>query len=219
VTARRTRLAVALVGILAIVAAIAVAGSRPERRQLASNLVPENEFPAVVPAGARACQAEPAVPGGTGTLQLLVGTYGAPGPPLEVTVTRAGRAITAGRVAAGWREGHVLVPVRPVDGDRLDVRVCVRNGGRGRIALGGKLSAPGVAARVAGAPAPGQFRIAYETAGPESWWTYARTLPARVASVRDAVPGRATFAVWILLLVAVAGGAVALIARGDGGDA
>jgi hypothetical protein len=220
VTAGRASRAVALVGILAMAVAVAVAAaSGSERRQLASNLVFENEFPVIVPAGARACQAEPSVPGGTGALRLLIGTYGRPGPPLAVSVTRAGRTVTEGRLRGGWREGHQLVAVRPVRGDQLDARLCLRNRGRVKIALGGRISDAAVAARVGGAVQPGQFRVEYDTARPESWWAFAGHLPARVATVRGAFPHGATFAVWILLLVGVAGAVVLVIVRGDEPDA
>jgi hypothetical protein len=215
VTARRARLGVAIVGLLGIVAMLVVAGTRSETRQLGSNLVLEREFPVIVGGGQQACQLEAAIPGGSGTLQLLVGTYGRPGPALAVRITRSGRTLSATHVSPGWRQGHLTVPIPVVRGDTLRATVCIRNEGRRRIALGGRISDAKSAARVAGRPQAGQFRIAYLTAGPQSGWSFFGRLPDRVASVRAAIPGAATLWVWIALALAVVGSVVWLLARGD----
>jgi hypothetical protein len=215
VTARRARLGVAIVGLVGIVALLVVVGSRSQTRQLGSNLVLEREFPVVIPAGRRACQLEAAVPGGSGRLQLLVGTYGRPGPALTVSITRSGRTLSATRVRPGFVQGHLRIPIPVVRRDTLRARVCVRNEGAHRIALGGRISDPKAAARVAGRVQAGQFRVEYLTAGPQTWWSFLHRLPDRVGSVRASVPGAATFWVWIALLLAVAGSVVWLLARGD----
>jgi hypothetical protein len=219
VSARRARLGVAIVGLLGILVLLLVVGSRSAPRQLGSNLVLEREFPVVVPGGAQACQAEASVPGGSGTLVLLVGTYGRPGPPLAVRVTRAGRPVSATRVAPGWTQGRLTIPMPTVRRDTLRAEVCVRNRGARRIALGGRISDPKAAARIAGRSQAGQFRIEYLTAGPQSWWSFFDRLPDRVASVRAAVPGAATFWIWIALLLAVAGSVAALLVSGVAGAA
>lgn len=213
-TARRARLAVAVAGIVAIAVGIAVLGSQSALRQLGSNYVVENEFPVTVPAGARACQDEAAIPGGAGTLRLLAGTFGRPGPALRVTIEDGGRTIATGSRRAGWVQGHVLVPVSTVQGDRAHARVCVRNRGPAKLALGGRVSAPTIAAHVGGKAQTGQFRIEYDTPRPLSWWSFAGRFPSRVATVHDAFPGGATFWLWIVFLAGAAAGVALLVVRG-----
>jgi hypothetical protein len=108
----------------------------------------QREFPAEVPSpyplavqsldvvrgGGRLCMTDVAISRQTEQMRFQIGTYGRPGPPLQVSVRAPGYR-AAVRVGAGWADNlvhHVPLP-RPA-GDQL-VTVCIQNGGRRKIAV------------------------------------------------------------------------------------
>lgn len=132
-----TRLVTAL-GVVGIVGALALALGGQGRLTLGTNRVSEPQFVRVLGPGRVFCQPGELVPAGAGVVQLRIGTYGPPGPPLTVRFLRGSRVLTQGRLAAGWPQGDIGVPIRPLRRDAAADRMCVRNYGPGRLAFAGE---------------------------------------------------------------------------------
>ena len=115
----------AAVGLVALVGAILVLGSRAEPHRLATNGVRPLIFVADIPPGQEVCQKGETVPERTAGVWLRVGAYGKATP--QLTVSFNGRP--AGSLPAGWREGDVVVPVRRVDAERTNVKLCLATAG------------------------------------------------------------------------------------------
>jgi hypothetical protein len=108
-------------------------------RRSGSNYVPEHAAVTELRGGDEHCELNQLVPGDTGVLRLQVGTYGEPTPELRVTVTTPERGVvSSGRLPAGSREGHVLVPLTRVDRSVAGARVCIRTGPGRRSVLYGR---------------------------------------------------------------------------------
>jgi len=196
------------VGVATLIVAFAVGGSRPVLRLAGSNGVGPGEFVAVVGAGETVCQAASQLPAGTGSLRMVIGTYGTPGPELRTAVRTEGgrRVLRPGRLRAGWTQGTVDVPLGGVTtADRSDVRLCVANRGATRIAVAGTRTSRADAARVAGRPASGRVRLAYVEARRTSAWSLSDRIWSRMPFGRGLWDGAAP---WLaLVLVALAAGA------------
>jgi hypothetical protein len=88
----------------------------------------------VVPPDAAICVSDIAIEQHSQEARFQVGTFGRPGPPLDVIVTGVGYR-TATQVRGGYADNAVqALPIRPPSGDQL-VRVCVHNRGSDKIAL------------------------------------------------------------------------------------
>lgn len=199
-------------GLLAV--AVFDTGSAETRHVIRSNLVPPLSFVAAIPGGAEACQRRELVPGAAGAVRLRVGTFEAPGPPLDVTVRRDATVLRGGGIAAGWTEGDVVVPLAGTRGDdTVAGQLCVRNGGARRIVVAGALETPAGAARVRGTAEPGRMSVGYLEGEPRSWWSFAGGLGGRVEAVRDAVPGGASVILWLACVGFTVAGAVVLVLR------
>src|SRR4051794_7724550 len=85
-------------GVVLILAGLAVVLSHSGREQTGTNAIKRDSFVVVVPAGGTACQVD-ALPARTGRLELLIGTYGKPGPPVTATLQEGPRTLGAGRLA------------------------------------------------------------------------------------------------------------------------
>jgi hypothetical protein len=125
-------------GLAVIAALVLVLLLDDDQRRAGSNYVPEFG-PVVELRGAdEHCEPEQLVPGDSGALNLLVGTYGRPTPELRVTLSAPGRGvISEGRLAPGRREGRVIVPIERVE-ETVGGRVCIRTGPGGRTVLYGR---------------------------------------------------------------------------------
>lgn len=167
--------------------------------------MPGAEFVAQVPAGKRLCQAEELVPGDTHALQLTIGTYQRPGPPVVIDVTRGGRLLAGGGRAAGWTQGdHVRLPLVRSVPTTAGPEVCLTNSGPATLALGGSASVP-PPARVDGIPQRGRVRIEYVRSGRESWWSLMPTIFHRFGLGKAPGLGSWTFVLaWGLVLAAAA---------------
>lgn len=198
-------------GLLVVVAALAIVVTHGSRHALASNFVPPQGSVAELPAGGRVCQPGEHVPAGTGAIRARIGTYGAPGPRVELSIARpGGRAVARGELAAGWSEGDVAIPFERVG--VTDGEVCLRNAGPGRIAVvGGRTQ--GEVALVDGQAASGGITLAYLEPEARSWWAFAPELSERVDRLRDAPPAALTLPLYVVLAVGVLAGAVALVLR------
>ena len=200
---------VAAAGIAAIaVAFVAILFTSVPRRS-GTDLTPNGAFVAGIRAGAQTCQGGELLPADTAAVQMTIGTYGAPGPPIAVTFTsETGLPVASGRLAGGWKQGIVRIPITPTRQATTNVRVCLRNeaarGTRGQIALAGDLPDPGYTMNVAGRSVPGRLRYDYLRPGSESWWELLPTIVHRFSLGKsDAVRHWAWAGVLILMLVAV----------------
>lgn len=187
-----------------------------EPRLTGASGVRPTTFVADLPAqGGDLCQDEVELPSGTGSVELLVGTYGASGPPLTATFRDAAtrEVLARGSVARGWTQGPLLVPLPGLDGDATG-RLCVRAPRGTRLAFAGEPA--GAPARVDGAPAPGRMSVLARSRTDQSIADLLPTLAQRIGRGNAAVVGPWTlWAIGLLLVagVALGGWAVALTPR------
>jgi hypothetical protein len=203
----------AALGLVALAASIGVIGARHDTHPLGTNGVRALLFAADVPPGRTVCQSGETVPEKAAGVWLRAGTYGAPTPRLSVSIDAPGAPPMRGRLAPGWREGDIVVPVPAASAERTDARLCVTNGGPGKLALAGEALGPVLNARVGKTAQAGRVRAEYRPATAESWWALVPDLIRRVDVVREAPPGIAALPLFGLLAVLIAGGAVALVLR------
>jgi hypothetical protein len=205
----RGAIAVVAVTAGAVIAAVSAGLLQEGNHATGSNGLAPHAYVTVVGAGQRMCQAGEFVPPGSGFVELNVGTFGRPGPPLRVEVGDA----SAGAHRGGYRDGWVRVPFSgPAAGAAQPAAapdVCLRNQGRSRIVLAGEATPPDGAARVAGAPSPGRVTLRWRAARATTWWADAATIAER------ATFGKADLGPWtpVLLLALVWAGAFALVLR------
>jgi hypothetical protein len=199
---------------LAIVVALILGGSAP--RELGSNLVRPLSFDTVLDRGEEVCQPVEHVPSGTAGIELRVGTYGRPGPPLRSRIVQGTAPVANGRLASGWHEGDIVVPVEELRRDADDASVCVRNDGR-RVAIAGHRLGSAEHASVDGRPTASNIRVSYVRPDGGSWFGRAGFVADRVAATRAAFPGGATFWLWLVLALGTLAGAVAVVLRQEQG--
>ena len=201
-------------GLLALAIAVAYTLSQRTTPETGSNRIQAVEFVAQLPGGKTLCQSGELVPPGSASLEFTVGTYGRAGPPVRATITRGGRPVAAGGVAAGWREGnHVRFPIEPAQHGVAGARVCLANAGAATLAIGGNPT-PDFPARVNGAPARGRVHIVYLQAQRRSWWSRLSTIWHRFGLGKAPGLGSWTLALAVLLTLAAIGAAAALLIRG-----
>jgi hypothetical protein len=152
---RRAAVIVCLAVFAAGVAAVLIVGAT-DRRALAFTLgvIPGPDPAAKLQAGQEACERGIDVPEKFDRIQLQVGTYRRPGPPLDVTVTDSrGARLGADRIPAGYPDvSQQFARVGDVPAGRR-ITVCVR-ALRGPVALYGNagVAAPESTLTVAGKP-------------------------------------------------------------------
>ena len=164
-----------------------------EPRRSGSDLTPNGAFVAALGPGQQACQDGELLPADTSAVRLTIGTYGLPGPPLQVTFTGPhGEAaeLGVGSPAAGAR-GSCGIPIAHVchAHRRRRVPACATSGPQ-RIALAGDLPDPGYDMQVAGHAVEGRLRYDYLRPGSESWLELLPAIVHRLslAQVRPRAP-------------------------------
>jgi hypothetical protein len=153
-------------------------------RRSGDNFVPE-WGPSVQLTGGRAhCESGQLIPGDTGALNLLIGTYGQPTPRVDVTVRRpGGLPITRGTAPAGQREGRLLIPVKRVPDTIAPATVCIRPATADRTVLYGR---------------GGRVRLAWMRPGTESRLAMLPTIAHRIGLAK-----LNPFGPWLLLVLAL----------------
>lgn len=213
----RTRLALACAALI-LLGAIAVVLTQSAPRRSGVNGIPPATFEAVLGAGEAACQSGELIPGHTAALRATIGTYGLPGPRVDVTVTGPGGPVTRGGLARGWRQGVVSLPVALVRQTMPNAQVCLRNQGPSRIAIAGsgpyqpalELRGPHGTRHVAVG-----LRFEYMRPGRESWFSLLPTLWHRMTLAKgDLVRHWAPWGALVFMLVA---GALSVAALGREG--
>jgi len=126
-----------VIALVAVAVGLVRTASAPQERIAATNRIPLPEFTRTLGAARQFCQPVDVVPADTGAVRMLIGTYGRPGPPLDVTVRAGGQTVTSGGLNGGWAQGVVSAPLEVPGRSAERARVCVRNQGSSRIALGG----------------------------------------------------------------------------------
>lgn len=204
---------VAAVGLAAIVVVFAAMLQQRDERRSGSDRTPNGAFVAALGANREACQEGELLPADTAAVQVTMGTYGRPGPPVGVVFTGPHGVLTTGGLPAGWRQGVVRIPVAHVSTPTERVRVCLRNGGPGGIAIAGTLPDPGLHMIVAGQSIEGRLRFDYMRPGRESWLQLLPTLVYRSTLGKSDLVRHWAWAGALLLMLFAVGLAVRTIVR------
>jgi hypothetical protein len=172
-------------------------------------------FVATIPSGGSVCQPSMVLPPDTGSVEVLVGTYGLPVPELAASFEGPGnRVVASGRLAAGTGQGYVKIPLRYAHGSTAGT-LCIHVGKVARpIVLGGDVFAAGlISEQVNGVPQAGRIDVVYLRPGRESWWQLLGALDERFGFGKASFFGDWTLPVAALLLLGVWIAAVRLLVR------
>ena len=210
------RVAFGLALLVVLVGAVAVVSSG--RPHLAGTNNVFDSFPNLtVPAGGEACARDEIVPGDAAAVRVKVKPEGAPGGPVELRLEQGGRELARGSLAAGWLEGPVDIPIRPVVADtQAPVSVCFVNQGEPPMTLWG-YGAPADGPRMVldGVVTNERTRLTYLRPGEESGWDVAGAVVRRMGNGRGDLLGGWAFYGWLAALAgALAAAAAALLLRG-----
>ncbi len=124
-------------GSLLLLAALGLVLTDSKPRQSGSNYVLEAGPVKEIDGNGVRCQRDTPLAADTDRVRILLGTNGRPTPRVEVTATSDGRRVLAGSLPAGGSQGHVVVPLTPVNRVARTARVCVRIRGTGQTVLFG----------------------------------------------------------------------------------
>jgi hypothetical protein len=141
------------------------------------------------------CQANEALPSGVSAIRL--GLEASFGPRLLVRISKGSQTLTSGSRAAGWTDSSVTTPVKPLDHEASNVKLCLyvpANSGRLQF-YGASAAAGNTAVEATGHAFPGRISVEYLASGHGSWWSRALSV-ARHIGVGHAVSGT-----WVALLV------------------
>ena len=177
--------AVVAAGLVTVAVALVLVLLDSGQRQAGSNYVPELSQAVTIKSTGSHCQGGQLIPADAASLRLLVGTYENPTPKLSVTVRAGGKAIAAGTLPAGRTEGHLTIPIDPVDEPREDATVCVdvKGAAERRTVFYGTL---------------GQLRFEWLRDGSETWLELLPTVAHRFGLGKPFVSGS-----WVLALAAL----------------
>jgi hypothetical protein len=194
------------VGLAAVVVILAAVALQKDQRPSGTDRTHAGAFIATLRAGQSSCQEGELLPADTAAVRATIGTFGRPGPALQITFRGPrGEQLAAGSLAAGWRAGLVQIPLSHISTSTGGVRVCLRNLGPGEIGIAGQQPYPGFRMLVAGSEVEGQLRYEYMRPGRESWLTLLPTIVYR-STLAKAAPLRpwAWAAALVLMAFAVA---------------
>jgi hypothetical protein len=121
--------AVLAAGLLVVAVALVVVLLDSKTRQAGSNYVAESGPTVTLGREDQHCEFEEVVPKDAAGLRVLLGTFERPSPPLEVSITAGGDAVSRGRLAGGGPDGEVVVPIERVRNLRADATVCIKADG------------------------------------------------------------------------------------------
>jgi hypothetical protein len=172
-------------------------------------------FVATVPSGGSVCQPSMVLPPDTGSVEVLLGTYGQPVPALADSFEGPGnRVVASGALAAGASQGYVKIPLRYTHGS-IAGTLCIHVGKVARpIVLGGDVFAAGsISEQVDGVPQAGRIDVVYLRPGRESWWQLLGALDERFGFGKASFFGDWTLPVVALLLLGVWIATVRLLVR------
>jgi hypothetical protein len=185
--------------VLAMLVGVVVVLSAERSRMAGTNNVFDLFGNVPVGPGQEACARDELVPGDTAAVRVHAVPEAPPGGLLELRMSRDGRELARGTLAAGWTGGQVDVPIRPlVAGTEPDVTLCFTNGDDGAVTLWGYGAAPtGPRMVVDGNVTNERTRLTYVRPGRESGWELVGLVARRMGIVRgDLLHGWAFFG-WI----------------------
>jgi hypothetical protein len=181
------RASVVGVAVAAAVCALVVVllGGEP-RRSGTNNVAVAGEAVSLAPRE-RICQPE-SVPGDTARVAIAAAPQAgvAAAPRLTVEVERGGRAVASGRPDGSLTDGRLDVPLDPAPPPGA-VELCVRNDGRGPLALLGQ---------------PDVLAVDYYRSGSESWLAAAPAVARHFGFGKAGLLG--SWALWLALVAVVA---------------
>ncbi len=170
-------------GSLLLLAALGIVLTDSKPRQSGSNYVLEVGPVKDINGDGVLCQRDTPLPADTDRVRILLGTSGRPTPRVVVTATSEGRRVLAGSLPGGGSQGHVVVPLRPVNRVARTARVCVRIEGSGQTILFGS---------------HGLVRLEWLRPGSETWLDRLPTVARRFGY------GKANaFGAWLLPIAAL----------------
>jgi hypothetical protein len=210
----RSRAVVVLLGLcIAGVAAVAIVAATDDRTLAFTTDTRVVEPIVGVRAGQEACQRGLEAPAAFDVVELYPSTGPAPGPPLAVSVRRAGSAqvLATGRVAGGMRDDQLVrARVAPEVPEGSVVDVCFRDTGtRGVAFYGGPwFEGPGQSS-VGTRPGRGDISLVFRRSEPRTVLSLVPDMFERASVFRPDPVGTWTF--WVLL-IAVAAGVPGLLA-------
>jgi hypothetical protein len=195
-------MAVGLVAIAAIL--VVVLGQRGQRRS-GTDMTPNGAFVAAIGAGQRTCQDSELLPGDTSAVRATISAGGKPTPALRIAFRSAGgRLLSSGKIAAGWRDGVVQIPISHVAHPRELVTVCLYNVGPSAVSIAGALPDPAYHMTVGPQTLEGRLRYDYMRPGKESWFELLPTIVYRSTLAKsDLFRHWAWIAFPLLMLVAI----------------
>jgi len=200
-------------GVALILAGLVSVLSQSGYEQTGSDSVKTETFAVVLPAGGTVCQGPDVVAAKTGRVNMVIGSYGKPGPPLRVVLrqSRVG-VVAAGGLAPGWKEGAVSIPLAKPLKTIAAPQLCLSNRGASRVALGGvHASTPGSPTRLNGKVVPERLSLIYTEKDKRSGWSRLGDLASRVGDAHGV--GGWVFWAAILLSALAAVGTVVVLAR------
>jgi hypothetical protein len=209
----RERVAVALALALVLAGLVIVLSQRSQRLAGSNSQVVVSAYDLPVRAGHQLCQYNETLPAGAAALRLFVGTLGHPGSPLEITVTGTHGALSRGRVAGGYRNGPLHVPITRVARDGGEGRLCIRNRGRATMRFAGNLTPPFGGANTANARLGDVIRVDFLRPGRESWWDISPQIARRFGLVKTSFFGSWTLWFVLGLVVLSSTAAITLVLR------
>jgi hypothetical protein len=165
-------------------------------RQAGTNYIPESGEALTIEGNGSHCQGDQVIPADAASLRLLVGTFERPTPELSVSVRAGGQTIASGSLRAGGKEGHVVIPIEPVEALHEHAEVCI------------KVRAPGKGRRTVLYGVPGAVHLEWLRGGEESWLELAPTVAHRFGLGKPFLSG--AWVLWLSAVLLAAAWAVAL---------
>jgi hypothetical protein len=205
-TGGRTARWALLIGLLALVGAIAFVLSWDPAVVARANGVEPEEGLAAIRSGARVCQGQETLPRDTTAIAPWLGA--STGPQVTGEVLVGGRVLARGVQGSGWSGRYLTIPVKAI-GPISEATICLSfTATHETVYPRGTASAPASAATWNGRALPGRFTVEYLTKGSRSWWSRAS------AAIDHMGLGRSPTGTWAAIAALVLTLAVAIAASG-----
>jgi hypothetical protein len=206
---------VLMLGLLALAAAALAILLQSGARRSGTNFALDGGYEIYLPPGHELCQPGELVPDRTAGIRVDAKAPGGRSGALTATVLLGRRTVASGRLASGWPNGLVTVPLSSTLGTIAGASVCLRPEGSGA-AFGGSVPEGSYVVLVDGKTLGGHVRIEYMRPGRESWLSLAPTIAGRIAVGRSQLVRHwAAVGALLLMLLAVGVAAKTVLAEGS----
>jgi hypothetical protein len=202
---------------LAVVAVgLVITLSHRAPRDAGSDHIAPTMFSATLARGGELCQDNPYLPPGAASAQILVGTYGRPVPALRLRFTdAAGAVVSAGRLAAGAKQGTISIPISPARDPGTASKLCLDVGGHSKFVIAGLGIPPDPTDEfVNRVEQAGRISVVYYRSGRESWWSLLSVIDQRFGLGKASFFGDWTLPACVVLLLATWVVVVRILLRG-----